>query len=101
MTWNDYSPTPQCSNLLPYAFRLVPPLLNLGSPGTLHTCEQAQPDHETYTPLGFILFIMLADHRKASLPMRELWKIGAYQYRNAMLARRYTPLAQSMRQVGQ
>ena len=79
MTWNDYSPTPQCSNLLPYTFWLVPPLLNLGSPETLHTCEQAQPNHETYATLGFILFIMLAYHRKASLLMRELWKIGAYQ----------------------
>ena len=76
MTWNNYSPIPQCSNLLPYTFGLVPPLLNLGSPGILHTCEQAQPYHEIYTPLGFILFIMLADHRKASLLMQELWKLG-------------------------
>ena len=81
MTCNDYSPTPQCSNLLPYEFPLVPTLLNLGSPGTFHTCKQAQPNHETYTPLGFILFSMLYDHGKASLPMRELWKLGAYQYR--------------------
>ena len=77
MTWNNYSPTPQCSNILPYAFRLVPPLLNLGSPVTLHTYEQAQPDHETYTPPGFILFSKLADHQKASPPMQELWKLGA------------------------
>ena len=81
MTWNNYSPTSQCSNLLPHAFRLVPPLLNLGSPGTLHTCEQAQPDHETYTPLLFILFSMLSEHRKATLLMQELWKLGAYQDR--------------------
>ena len=81
MTWNDYSPTPQCSNLLPYAFWLVPPLLNVGSPGILHTFKQAQPDHETDTPLGFILFSMLADHRKASLPKQELWKLGTYQDR--------------------
>ena len=79
MTWNDYSPNPQCSNIMPYAVWLVPPLLNLGSPGTLHTCEQAQLEHEKYTPLGFFLFSMLADHWKASLPMRELWKLGAYQ----------------------
>ena len=79
MNWNDYSPTHQCSNIPPYAFRLVPPLLNLDIPGTLHTCEQDQPDHDTCTPLGFMLYSMLADHRKASLPMRELWKLGAYQ----------------------
>ena len=81
MTWNKYPLTPNFSNILPYAFRLLPPLLNLGSPGTLHTCEQDQPDHETYTPLGFILFSMLADRRKESLPMQELWKLGAYQDR--------------------
>ena len=81
MTWNNYSPTPQCSNLLPYAVRLVPTLSNLGSPETLHTYEQAQPDHETYTPLGFILFSMLADHHKEIILMQELWKLGAYKDR--------------------
>ena len=45
------------------------PLLNLGSPGTIHTCKQAQPDHAAYTPLGSILFSMLSDHCKASLLM--------------------------------
>ena len=79
MALNNYSLTPQFSNLLPYAFWLVPPLLNLGSPGTLHTCKQAQLEHETYTPLEFIFFSMSVDHRKASLPMQELWKLGAYQ----------------------
>ena len=79
MTQNDYSRTPQCSNILTYAFWIVPPLLNLGIPGTLHTCEHAQPDYEKYTPLGFILFIMLADRHKASLPIRYLWKLGTYQ----------------------
>ena len=81
MNWNDYSPTPQCSNILPYAFQLVPPLLNLGIQGTLHTCKHAQPDHAKYTYLELILFSILDDHRKASLPMRELWKLGAYQDR--------------------
>ena len=81
MTWNDYSLTPQCSNILPYAFQLVPPLLNLGIPGTLHTCEQAQPYHETYNPLELILFSMLTGNRKESLLMRELWKLGTYQDR--------------------
>ena len=74
MTWNDYSPTPQRSNHLLYEFRLVPPLLNLGIQGNLHNCEHAQPEHATYTPLGFILFSMLADHRKASLPM-QVWSL--------------------------
>ena len=81
MTWNDCSAIPQFYNLLPYAFRLVPPLLNLGSPGTLHTCKHAQPDHTTYTNLGLILFRMLSDNHKESFSIWELWKLCAKQYR--------------------
>ena len=81
MTCNKYSPSPQCSTLLPYAFWLVTPLLNLGRPGTFHTYEQSKPYHTKHTPLGFILFVILADHWKASLLMQKLWKLGAYQDR--------------------
>ena len=79
MTWKNYSPTPQCSNILPCAFWIVPPLLNLGILGTLPACKQAQPDHAKYTKLGFIFFSMLSDYWKESLPMLELWKLDAYQ----------------------
>ena len=81
MTWNYYLPTPQCSNALPYTFQLEPPLLNLGIPGTLYICKSYQLDHATYTTVGFILFIMLDDHNKESLPMQEISKLGAYQNR--------------------
>ena len=57
MTWKDYSPTPQCSNLLPYVFWLVPPRLNLGSPGTLHTCDHTHMDYATFNTLGLIFFV--------------------------------------------
>ena len=32
-------------------FEDLHPLLNLGSPGTLHTCKNDQPDYATYTTL--------------------------------------------------
>ena len=62
-----------------YVFQLVPPLLNLGSQGTLHTYKQAQPDHATYTTLVLMLFSLLYDQCNEILLMQELWTLITYK----------------------
>ena len=77
MNWNAYSPTPQLTNIILYTFWIVPPILNLGIQGTLHTFKQTKPYHSTYNTLGHIVLSMLADHWDKIPQMRELWKLGS------------------------
>ena len=57
MNWNAYSLTPRFSNILLYAFWIVPPIFNLDIQGTLHIFKQTQPDHTTYNFLGHLYLV--------------------------------------------